>query len=598
MPKKLQAIDYTSRDFDSIRSDLETFAKRYYPDSYQDFSAASFGSLMLDTVAYVGDILSFYVDYQANESFMDSAIQYSNVVRHARQMGFRLPASPSSFGMLTFYIRIPAASVGGGPNLAYAPTLRAGSLFNSSGGGSYTLLQDVDFSVATNQVVVGNADSSTGEATSFIIRALGRAVSGRAVVEEVTVGGYKRFRKVLLSNNSITDILSVVDDEGHEYVQVDNLSQNIIYKAILNSDSNRSAVPNILKAVPVARRFVLEQTSTESFLQFGYGSDSELLSNSVLDPTNLMLDMTGRNYITDIDFDPTKLISTDKFGIAPANTTLRVAYRINTGADVNAAVRTITTVVTPNIKFPSQGALIAATRTSVIASLEVTNDEPFVGHINLPSSEDIRQRTQSYFATQNRAVTAQDYQALVYGMPGKFGAVHRAQIVKDFDEFKRNLNLYVISTNTSGKLIASNTTLKNNVKNWISQYKMINDTIDILDAEIVNFGILYQVTLDANANKYTVINRANKRLAGFYAKNRFDIGEPLLITDVYRELLKVKGILDVFDVQMVEKQGGQYSESNYDFQSNLSADGRMINAELTTIFELKFPNADIQGTIR
>ena len=127
---------------------------------------------------------------------------------------------------------------------------------------------------------------------------------------------------------------------------------------------------------------------------------------------------------------------------------------------------------------------------------------------------------------------------------------------------------------------------------------MVNDTIDILDAEIVNFGILYQVTLDANANKYTVINRANKRLSAFYAKNQFDIGEPLLITDVYRELLKVKGILDVFDVQMVEKQGGRYSESNYDFQSNMSADGRMINADLTTIFELKFPNADIKGTIR
>jgi len=192
----------------------------------------------------------------------------------------------------------------------------------------------------------------------------------------------------------------------------------------------------------------------------------------------------------------------------------------------------------------------------------------------------------------------QDYQSIVYGMPGKFGAVHRAQIVKDFDEFKRNLNLYVISTNTSGKLVASNTSLKNNIRNWITQYKMVNDTVDILDAEIVNFGIKYQITLEANANRYTVINRANARLAKFYAKNQFDIGEPLLLTDVYRELLKVKGILDVFDVQMVEKQGGRYTESNYDFQSNLSADGRMINSAETTIFELKFPNTDIQGTIR
>ena len=152
MPKKLQAIDYTSRDFDSIRRDLENYAKRYYPNTYKDFSEASFGSLMLDTVAYVGDVLSFYVDYQANEGFLDSAIQYSNVVRHARQLGFRLPASPSSYGILTFYIKVPAAGVGGGPDMKYAGVLRAGSVLGATGGGSYTLLEDVDFSKPFNQI--------------------------------------------------------------------------------------------------------------------------------------------------------------------------------------------------------------------------------------------------------------------------------------------------------------------------------------------------------------------------------------------------------------------------------------------------------------
>jgi|7_EtaG_2_1085326.scaffolds.fasta_scaffold00358_13 hypothetical protein len=598
MPKKQQAIDYTSRDFDSIRKDLEEYAKRYYPDTIKDFSEASFGALMLDTVAYIGDILSFYVDYQANESFMDSAIQYSNVVRHARQFGFRLPASPSSYGTLTFYIKVPSTSVGAGPDLDYAPVLKAGSVFGSSGGGSYTLLEDVDFSVATNQVVAGEVSTNTGDATSYIIRALGRAVSGHAAIEEVNVGDFERFLKIPLRVANVAEILSVVDAEGHEYVEVDNLSQNVIYKAIRNTDTNRSTVASILKAVPVARRFVLEQTSTESFLQFGYGSDSELMSNSVLDPTHLMLDLNGRDYITDLDFDPTQLISTDKFGVAPSNTKLTISYRLNSNRDVNAAVNTVISVQNPTFRFINPNALLNTTRNSVINSLEVTNEEPFVGSIALPTSTEIKERSRSFFATQNRAVTAQDYQAIVYGMPGKFGAVHRARIIKDFDEFKRNLNLYVISTNTSGKLIASNTTLKTNVKNWLMQYKMINDTIDILDAEIVNFGIKYQVTLQANANRFSVISRANQRLAKFYASNAYDIGEGILISDVYRELLKVKGILDVYDVQIVPKQGGNYSESNYDFDSNLSADGSMIKAAQTTIFELKFPNVDIQGTIR
>ena len=230
--------------------------------------------------------------------------------------------------------------------------------------------------------------------------------------------------------------------------------------------------------------------------------------------------------------------------------------------------------------------------------MEVTNEVPFVGNVSLPSSEEIKKRTQAYFATQNRAVTAQDYQAIVYGMPGKFGAIHRAAIVRDFDEFKRNLNMYVMSTNTSGKLVAANSTLKNNIKNWIMQYKMINDTVDILDAEIVNFGIKYQVTLESNANRYTVISRANSQLSAYYSSLPFDIGQSILITDVYRELMKVAGILDVYDVQIVEKQGGNYSESNYDFQSNLSANGSRIMAAETMVFELKFPNVDIQGTVK
>jgi len=598
MPKKLQSIDYTSRDFDSIREDLENYARRYYPNTYKDFSEASFGSLMLDTVSYVGDILSFYVDYQANESFLDSAIQYTNVVRHARQFGFRLPGSSSSLGILTFYIKVPAASVGGGPDLRYAGVLKAGSVLGSAGGGSYTLLEDVDFSAPANSMVAGEANTTNGNATSYIIRALGRAVSGHAVVEEREVGNFQRFLKISLSNANVTDIISVVDTEGHEYVQVDNLSQNVIYKAIRNTDSSRATVPSILKAVPVARRFVLEQTSIDSFLQFGYGSDSELLSNSVLDPTNLMLDLNGKDYTTDADFDPTKLISTDKFGVAPSNTTLRIAYRMNSNRDVNAAINTITIINSANFKFLNQGSLLTATRNGVVGSIEVTNEQPFVGSISLPSSTEVKERVRSYFATQNRAVTAQDYQAVVYGMPGKFGAIHRARIVKDFSEFKRNLNLYVISTDTSGKLVAANSMLKTNIKNWITQYKMINDTIDILDAAIVNFGIKYQITLEANANRYTVISRASSRLATFYNNNPYEIGERLLITDVYRELLKVKGVLDVYDVQIVEKQGGPYSESNYDFKSRMSSDGRSINASETTIFELKFPNTDIQGSIR
>ena len=350
MSKKLEAINYTSRNFASIRRDLENFTKRNYPNTYKDFNQASFGSLMLDTVSYIGDILSFYLDYQANESFLDTAIEYNNVVRLVRQLGFKLNPNMSTYGILTLYIKVPSSTTTQGPDMSYIPLLKAGSNFTSEVGGFYSLIDDVDFKKEQNQIVVSDVDGS-GAPTHFVIRAQGRAASGRIGRDTFTVGAFERFRRLPLSISKINNVVSVYDREGHRYYEVDHLSQNVIYKAVRNTTATRATVPNILKPFPVPRRFTTEFVDGQTILQFGYGSDSELTSTSVADPTNLVLDMTGRDYITDAGFDPTRLMDTDKFGIAPANTQLIVAYRYNTTTDVNASVNTITTVNTANLVF-------------------------------------------------------------------------------------------------------------------------------------------------------------------------------------------------------------------------------------------------------
>jgi len=590
-------IKYTSRDFESIRRDLENFAKRYYPDSYKDFNRASFGSLMLDTVSYVGDILSFYLDYQVNESFLETAVEYNNVWKLARQLGYRVQTSPASYGMLTFYVEIPATTTGLGPDPELSPVLLAGSTFSSNGGGFYTLLEDVDFSKQNNQVVVGTAEPSTGTPLTYVVRAQGRTVSGRGTTQQFTVGNFVRFRRLNLNISNISDVISVVDGEGNKYFEVDNLSQNIVYKSITNTTDSRATVPNILKAVPVARRYVVETINGQTFLQFGYGSDSTELSNPVVDPKNVLLQLNGRDYITEIDFDPTKLISTDKFGIGPSNTTLTVSYRFNTTRDVNAAVDTITKVENPQLKFAAQGSLSLSGRQNVLASLEVTNEEAFVGSVKLPSSEEIKQRAFSYFATQNRAVTATDYQALCYAMPERFGMLKRVAVSKDSDEFKKNVNIYVISEDQTQKLTTANSSLKLNLKRWLSQYKMISDTVDILDAEIINFGIEYEVMIDNTVNRFDVVSQCNASLSVAFGE-QLDIGEPISVTDIYKQLQKVPGVIDVTSVEVSLKSGGLYSESNYSFESALSSDGRRILGEKNTIFELKYPNIDIKGSVK
>ena len=310
-----------------------------------------------------------------------------------------------------------------------------------------------------------------------------------------------------------------------------------------------------------------------------------------------MLNMNGRDYVTDAGFDPTKLLDTDKFGIAPANTDLIISFRYNTTTDVNASVNSINEVSRALIVFKEENLLTAAKRAGVTESLQVVNEEQFVGSVALPDSDEIKQRAYSYFATQNRAVTGEDYKAISYGMPAKFGKVKRAAIVRDFDAFKRNLNLYVISENASGKLVTANSTLKTNLKNWLAQYKMVNDTIDILDAKIINFGIEYEVSIDLNANRFNVINAASRALAAKFAHS-YDIGESINISDIYKTLNKVEGLLDVIKVKIVEKTGSNYSGDSYDFRAATSADNLRILAEENVVFEMKFPNTDIKGSIK
>tara|TARA_R110000824_G_scaffold284203_1_gene472497 strand:+ start:552 stop:2357 length:1806 start_codon:yes stop_codon:yes gene_type:complete len=594
--KKLKAIDYTSRDFDSIKTSLVNYAKRYYADSFKDFNEASFGALVLDSVSYIGDILSFYLDYQVNESFLDTAVEYDNVVRIARQLGWKYTDSSTSTGLAQFYVTIPADS-SGAPDSSYYPTLRVGSQFNSIDGKLFTLTEDLYFGAPGNEIIITTMNAVTNVPTHFGVKSSGKVISGRIKRETKTIGDFQKFLQVDLSTPNPSEIISVVDSEGHEYFEVSHLAQEIVYRGIRNNKADKSTVTSILKAMPATRRFVLEKTRDSALLQFGYGSDNELTNESVLDPSRITLKLHGRDYSTATEFDPTNLTGTDKFGIAPSNTILTIQYRVNDPGDANIASNSLTGITTPIVEFENQGSLDTIKRSAVAGSLEVNNEEAILGDVALPSAEDIKQRVFSYYATQGRAVTLEDYQAIVYSMPPSFGAIKRCSMQRDFDSFKRNLNLYVISEDNNGFLTTTNTTIKENVKTWLSQYKVINDTIDILNAYVVNFGIEYILVADYEENKFNALTAANARLRNFFANKNYDIGQSLFITDIYKELQKVPNVIDVIDVKIVPKVGGVYSQANFDFNAHLSNDGRYITAERTSIFEIKFPNTDVQGSI-
>ena len=594
--KQQKIISYAGRDFNSIRNSLLNYVQRYYPDSYKDFNTAAFGSLVLDTVSYVGDVLSFYLDYQLNETFLDTAIEYDNVVKIARQLGYKYNDSFSSTGIAQFYVTVPALSAGG-PDERYLPILQANSSFGATGGQRFTLIDDVNFADPNNQIVINKVDPTTGVTTEFAVKAAGTVISGELYTQNVTVGDFTKFRRVDLDNPNPVDILSVRDHEGHRYYQVDHLSQEIVFRALRNNNADRDTVPSVLKAIPVTRRFVLEKDRTSAWLQFGYGSESELTNESVIDPSQITLQLHGRDYTTQEGFDPTNLTNTDKFGIGPANTKLTIVYRRNDLTDVNIAANTLTSVNLPLIRFKNSTSLSSQLKASVVSSLEVGNEDPIMGDIALPTVDEFKQRVYSYYYSQNRAVTIEDYKALTYAMPSNFGAISRCSLERDFDAFKRNLNLYVISKSRAGGFQETSITIKNNLKTWLNNYKMINDTIDIRNARVVNFGINFSLVADYEENRFNVLNLAMQRLKNYFADVEFDISEPLYVVDIYKQLQKSPGVVDVLDVKIVHKSGGVYSDTTYNFNDHLSTDGRYLNAEIDTVFEMKYPVTDIEGSI-
>ena len=599
MANKKTSFNYTSRDFDTIKTDLVKYAQRYYPDIYKDFGDASFGSLMLDSVAYVGDVLSFYLDYQANESFLETATEYDNVLKIGNNVGYNNPADGTvgSVGEIDLFAIVPANDTGLGPAAEYMPVLEAGAVITSNGGTSFTLEEDARFDYSKNQVVVARVSDSTGVPTHYAIKTTGTVVSGIIREESISVGSFEKFKKVKLGSNAISEVISVFDDSGNEYFQVDYLSQNVLYKDVANRGTDKDNAPSILKPFIASRRFVIEKSSNSTHLVFGYGSESELTSSSVADPSSIALQRHAKKYVSDEAIDPSKFLSTDKFGIGPSDTTLTVKYRINNSNTVNVSTNSLVNISQKNVSFADRTALIDSKASEVTNSIEVNNPNQIVGSVSLPDTTELKRRMIDSFAAQNRAVTGQDIESATYSMSNKFGSIKRCKVVRDSSSLRRNLNLYVLSEGTDGKLSTASQSLKENLKVWLGKGRMIGDTIDILDGKIVNIGIEFTIVADSSMNNYEVLSDALSTL-----KNEFSVplymGEPLYITDIYNILNKnVPGVVDTKSVKISLKSGTSYSGVSFDLESATSADGRFIEVPQNVAIEVKFTNSDIKGMV-
>jgi len=592
---KTPAINYTNRDYETIRDDLTQIAERFYPDTFQDFSQASFGAMMLDAVAYVGDQLSFYLDYNVNESFLDTSYQINNIIRHGRVMGYKNTGRPSTYGVVAMYVLVPASQVGLGPDTRFMPIIKRGTRFNSSNGSNFVLTEDVDVNRTSNPVVVARTDAATGAPTFYAIKVYGKVVSGFFNTETVEVGAFERFRRVQLTEPNISEIISVFDSEGNEYFEVENLSQDTVFKSLSNKNYKNDNVPSVIKPLLVNRKFVTIFDSNGVSLQFGSGD--ELAGDVVAEPQSLAMQVFGKSYVTDTSFDPSTLMSNKYYGIVPQNTSLTILFRQTNPTNSNVAAGSVNGVSSAIMEFEDLTDLAASSVDAVRSSLEVKNETPIVGDVSNPSSAEVKQRIYDTFPTQNRAVTQRDYENLVYRMPLNFGSIKRCSVQKDPDSQKRNLNVYVVSENPEGKLEQTNQTIKENIKTWLNHYRMINDTVDILDTFIINLGVNFVVKPEMNADKFKVLNDCVEALANEFSTPMF-IGESLSLSRIFNILNNVPGVNDTVKARFINKNQSNYSNVFFSISENMSPDGDKLVCPKNAVFEIKFPEVDIKGKLR
>jgi len=594
--KKIIPINYTNREFQGIRKDLLQIAERNYPDTFQDFSQASFGSIMVDNLAYVADQLSFYLDYNVNETFLDTAYQYENIIRHGRTLGFKENGRASTFGKVALYVLVPASPTGLGPDRRYIPIMKKGSTFSSNTGLNYVLTENIDFSEPKTQVIAARSNPTTGAPTFYAIKTYGNVVSGRFGSERVVVGAYERFKTITLSTSNISEIISVFDEQGNEYYEVEYLAQDLIFKEVSNSNYKNDNVPSILKPFLASRKFVVNRSRSSVTLQFGSGKSGE--TNVVADPAEVAMDVFGKTYVTNTTFDPSRLTKNESMGIVPSDTTLTIRYRATNPTNSNLAVGALNRVTSALMDFEDRNSLSATSASDVISSIEVSNEEPIVGDVTNPTSSEIKRRIFDTFPTQNRAVTQADYENMIYRMPSKFGSIKRCSAQRDPDSRRRNINIYVISEDNFNNLTSTNSTIKNNLKTWMNNYRMLSDTIDVLDAFIINYGIEFVVRPSIGADRFTLVDTCINILRDKYTVEKLFIGEHIDVADIYTTLSGVEGVLSVSSVKIVNKNGSNYSATQFDINENTSPDGSSIIIPKNAVAELKFPTVDIVGKIK
>ena len=620
-------IRYLSRDFPSLKQNLIDFAKNYFPDTYQDFNESSPGMMFLEMAAYVGDVLSYYTDTALQESLILQASERQNILDIAQSLGYKPKTNIASNVKLDVFQIIPAIGSGTNnkPDFSYAFAIEPGMVVASDNRNISTEFRTTDYldfkfssSFDPTEVTIFEVDDITNEPTFYLLKKSANAVSGVIKTKTYTFTDPKPYDKIELEESTLIDILYAIDSDGNKWYHVPFLAQDTIFEPTPNIARNdrqlstyREETPYLLKLRKVSRRFSTRQLDNgKTEIQFGAGVsdlDDELL---IPNPDLIGSSLIGMESVASIDIDPSNFLYTKTYGLAPNNTELTLYYTTGGGIKDNVPSETITRLKTRSILLDETG-LNQNLYRQAIGSLAVTNSEPAVGAKQSETVDEIRQNALAYFASQNRAVTKEDYIIRAYSLPQKYGSIAKAYITKD-DQLTAEsiynsdrvvnplaLNFYVLGYDSNGNLTRINDATKENLKLYLGHHRMLTDAINIKDGYIINLGIEFDIITMPDQNGNQVILRCIDRLKKYFDVKKWQVNQPIVISNIYTELDKVEGVQTVVDVRIVNLYDPTlgYSGNAYDIQL-ATRDGILFPSLDPSIFEIKYPNNDIIGRVR
>jgi len=613
-------VNYLTKDFDDYKKSLIEYAKTYFPNTYNDFSEASPGMMFIEMAAYVGDVLSMYTDYSMKETLLDRAQESKNVYSIAQTFGYKPRVTTPSTARVAIYQLIPAINTGASsrPDFAYCMLINSDAVLKTAGGVSFQTMEQVDFAASSSanptNVSVYQINQTTGTPEYYLLKKYVDVEHGERKSQDVSFGTGVANDSFTITEENIISIDSVVDSDGNEWYEVDNLAQDTVFKEDVNSfefdpqlSDHKTQTPKILSMLTTPRRFkttITEQNRHK--LHFGSGissySDEKILPNA----DNLATGLPGEKNKIDRAFDPSNFLYSRTYGLAPANTTLTVTYRVGTGVGSNVGSKEIVTVDSITKQLDDQG-LTTSVVDIVKASVAVINEEPATGGAGAESIDDVKRNALAYFSAQKRIVTKDDYMLRAMSLPQRFGHISKAYVIQDqqlnaqsVEEIKNPLaiNLYTLGEDSRGNLTTINSATKLNLRNYLSQYRMLTDAVNIKDGFIINFGIFFDIVVLPSFNSNEVLLRAIEKIKERFDTTKQHFGKPIIKKDVILDLANIEGVQSVIDVRYQNKWRASdgYSGNKYDMDEATRQD--MIYPSLDpSIFEIKYPEKDIIGRV-